>query len=90
MHYSLIFLPYYLQSGGLLSVIVDAYLSGMLYDALIVPVAINYDKLVDGNFITEQLGQSKVTATHVLCSHQRQLCEPLVTRNENVNTIINI
>ncbi|XP_047737203.1 glycerol-3-phosphate acyltransferase 1, mitochondrial isoform X2 [Hyalella azteca] len=49
-----------MPKGGLLSVILDAYLSGMLDDAMIVPIAINYDKLVDGNFIREQLGQSKV------------------------------
>uniref|UniRef100_A0A6A7G4B3 Glycerol-3-phosphate acyltransferase 1 n=1 Tax=Hirondellea gigas TaxID=1518452 RepID=A0A6A7G4B3_9CRUS len=49
-----------MPKGGLLSVILDSYLSGMLDDAMIVPVAINYDRLVDGNFIREQLGQSKV------------------------------
>lgn len=47
-------------TGGLLSVIVDAYMNGTLDDALIVPIAINYDKLLDGNFIREQMGQSKV------------------------------
>lgn len=46
--------------GGLLSVIVDAYMNGTLDDALIVPIAINYDKLLDGNFIREQMGQNKV------------------------------
>lgn len=47
-------------SGGLLSVIVDAYSNGTLEDALIIPIAINYDRLLDGNFIREQMGQSKV------------------------------
>lgn len=42
--------------------IVDAYLSGLLDDAMVVPIAINYDRLVDGNFIREQLGQSKVSS----------------------------
>ncbi|CAL4126088.1 unnamed protein product, partial [Meganyctiphanes norvegica] len=49
-----------LPKGGLLSVIVDAYNNGTLDDALIVPIAINYEKLMDGNFIREQMGQSKV------------------------------
>ncbi|XP_076036187.1 glycerol-3-phosphate acyltransferase mino isoform X2 [Oratosquilla oratoria] len=49
-----------MPKGGLLSVLVDAYVSGTLDDALIVPIAINYDKLLDGNFIREQLGQNKV------------------------------
>lgn len=49
-----------MPKGGLLSVIVDAYMNGTLDDALIVPIAINYDKLLDGNFIREQMGQSKV------------------------------
>lgn len=47
-------------TGGLLSVIVDAYSNGTLGDALIIPIAINYDRLLDGNFIREQMGQSKV------------------------------
>ncbi|KAL7641730.1 UNVERIFIED_CONTAM: hypothetical protein RMT77_007604 [Armadillidium vulgare] len=49
-----------LPKGGLLSVIVDAYLNGTLDDALIIPIAINYDRILDGNFIREQLGQKKV------------------------------
>nr|XP_045604760.1 glycerol-3-phosphate acyltransferase 1, mitochondrial-like isoform X1 [Procambarus clarkii] len=49
-----------MPKAGLLSVIVDAYTNGTLDDALIVPIAINYDRLLDGNFIREQMGQSKV------------------------------
>lgn len=49
-----------MPKGGLLSVIVDAYSNGTLEDALIIPIAINYDRLLDGNFIREQMGQSKV------------------------------
>lgn len=48
-----------LPKVGLLSVIVDAYMDGTVHDALLVPVSVNYDKLVDGNFIREQLGQPK-------------------------------
>ncbi|XP_071530253.1 glycerol-3-phosphate acyltransferase 1, mitochondrial isoform X2 [Panulirus ornatus] len=52
-----------MPKGGLLSVIVDAYSNGTLDDALIVPIAINYDRLLDGNFIREQMGQSKIPET---------------------------
>lgn len=40
--------------------IVDAFNDKSISDALIVPVSINYEKLVDGNFVREQLGQKKV------------------------------
>lgn len=53
----LIFL--YFFQGGILSVIVDAYLDGTIEDALLVPVSMNYEKLVDGNFIREQTGAPK-------------------------------
>jgi glycerol-3-phosphate O-acyltransferase 1/2 len=46
--------------GGLLSVIVDTFMDGVVEDALLVPVGINYEKLVDGNFVHEQLGKPKV------------------------------
>jgi glycerol-3-phosphate O-acyltransferase len=46
-----------------LSVILDAYLDGTIDDALLVPVALNYDKLVDGNFVREQLGMPKQMET---------------------------
>lgn len=43
--------------------IVDAYMDGTVDDALLVPVSVNYDKLVDGNFIRELLGQPKQKET---------------------------
>ncbi|KAL4708558.1 hypothetical protein ACJJTC_014166 [Scirpophaga incertulas] len=49
--------------AGILSVILDAYLDGTIDDALLVPVALNYDKLVDGNFVREQLGMPKQMET---------------------------
>lgn len=52
----------YLQSG-VLSVIVDAFLDGTISDALLVPVSVNYERLVDGNFVREQLGQKKKPET---------------------------
>lgn len=50
-------------SAGILSVILDAYLDGTIDDALLVPVTLNYDKLVDGNFVREQLGMPKQMET---------------------------
>lgn len=52
-----------MPKGGLLSVIVDAYMDGTVEDALLVPVSVNYEKLVDGNFIRELLGQPKQMET---------------------------
>ncbi|KAK6621935.1 hypothetical protein RUM44_001742 [Polyplax serrata] len=52
-----------MPKGGLLSVIVGAYMDGTIEDALIVPMSINYDKLVDGNFISELLGHPKKMET---------------------------
>ena len=42
-----------------MSVIVDAFMDGTVSDALLVPVSVNYERLVDGNFVHEQLGQKK-------------------------------
>ncbi|XP_032523626.2 glycerol-3-phosphate acyltransferase 1, mitochondrial isoform X1 [Danaus plexippus] len=52
-----------LPKAGILSVIMDAYLDGTIDDALLVPVTLNYDKLVDGNFVREQLGMPKQMET---------------------------
>ncbi|XP_072934291.1 glycerol-3-phosphate acyltransferase 1, mitochondrial [Epargyreus clarus] len=49
--------------AGILSVIMDAYLDGTIDDALLVPVTLNYDKLVDGSFVREQLGMPKQMET---------------------------
>lgn len=48
-----------MPKSGVLSVIIDACMDGTIPDALLVPVSINYEKLVDGNFVREQLGQKK-------------------------------
>lgn len=52
-----------MPKGGILSVIIDAYMDGTIEDALLVPVAMNYERLVDGNFVREQLGQPKKMET---------------------------
>lgn len=49
-----------MPKSGILSVIVDAFIDKSISDALLVPVSINYEKLVDGNFVREQLGQKKI------------------------------
>jgi glycerol-3-phosphate O-acyltransferase 1/2 len=38
-------------------------MDGTIEDALLVPVSVNYEKLVDGNFVREQLGQPKQMET---------------------------
>lgn len=48
---------------GVLSVILETFLDGTIEDALLVPVSVNYEKLVDGNFVREQLGQPKEMET---------------------------
>lgn len=40
-------------------VIIDALNSGTIQDALLVPVSVNYERLCDGNFVYEQLGEKK-------------------------------
>lgn len=43
--------------------IVETFMDGTIEDALLVPVSINYEKLIDGNFVKEQLGQPKKMET---------------------------
>lgn len=52
-----------MPKSGLLSVILDAYMDSTIDDALIVPVSINYERLVEGNFIREQMGEPKLAET---------------------------
>jgi glycerol-3-phosphate O-acyltransferase 1/2 len=52
-----------MPKSGILSVIVDAYMDGTIEDALLVPVSMNYERLVDGNFVREQLGMPKKMET---------------------------
>ncbi|XP_065564739.1 glycerol-3-phosphate acyltransferase 1, mitochondrial-like [Artemia franciscana] len=52
-----------IPKAGLLGVIYDAYTSGDIQDALIVPVAISYDRIPDGSFVTEELGKPKKPET---------------------------
>lgn len=49
--------------AGLLSIIVDAYREKVIEDAWIIPVSMNYDRILEGNFVREQLGQPKKKET---------------------------
>ncbi|OWF50789.1 glycerol-3-phosphate acyltransferase 1, mitochondrial-like [Mizuhopecten yessoensis] len=51
--------------GGLVSVVVDAQLNDIMEDAYIVPISINYEKILDGNFNHEQMGLPKVKETFI-------------------------
>jgi glycerol-3-phosphate O-acyltransferase 1/2 len=44
-------------------VIVEAFIDGLIDDAILVPVSVNYEKLVDGNFVNEQMGTPKQKET---------------------------
>ncbi|XP_037946476.1 glycerol-3-phosphate acyltransferase 1, mitochondrial isoform X2 [Teleopsis dalmanni] len=48
-----------MPKGGILSVVVNAFMDHSISDALLVPVSVNYERLVDGNFVREQKGQKK-------------------------------
>lgn len=57
-----------MPKSGLLSVVVDSVLEGIVDDAFIVPVAISYEKLIDGSFVGEQLGKPKVMESFSLAA----------------------
>ena len=41
--------------AGMLSLVVDALWSGSIPDVLVVPVGISYDRILEGNYNSEQL-----------------------------------
>ncbi|XP_076855439.1 glycerol-3-phosphate acyltransferase 1, mitochondrial isoform X2 [Brachyhypopomus gauderio] len=45
--------------AGMLSIVVDALCAGTIPDVLIVPVGISYDRIIEGNYNSEQLGKPK-------------------------------
>ena len=57
-----------MPKSGLLSVVVNSVLEKQIDDVFIVPVGITYDKLMDGNFVAEQLGQEKVNESFTLAA----------------------
>lgn len=50
----------YIFPGGLLNIAIDTLLKRKVEDILVVPVNFSYDKLLEGNYIREQLGKTKV------------------------------
>lgn len=55
-----------MPKGGLLSIVVNTLVDNQVENAFIVPVAISYEKLIDGNFVAEQLGKPKVNESFTL------------------------
>uniref|UniRef100_A0A674N1L3 Glycerol-3-phosphate acyltransferase 1, mitochondrial n=1 Tax=Takifugu rubripes TaxID=31033 RepID=A0A674N1L3_TAKRU len=45
--------------AGMLSIVVDALHFGSIGDVLVVPVGISYDRIIEGNYNSEQLGKPK-------------------------------
>lgn len=41
--------------AGMLSIVVDTMSSGSISDILVVPVGISYDRIIEGNYNSEQL-----------------------------------
>ncbi|RWS14006.1 Glycerol-3-phosphate acyltransferase 1-like protein [Dinothrombium tinctorium] len=57
-----------LPKSGLLSIVIDSVLEGVVEDVYIVPIGISYEKLMDGNFVSEQLGKPKVMESFSLAA----------------------
>uniref|UniRef100_A0A3Q2QRP5 Glycerol-3-phosphate acyltransferase 1, mitochondrial n=1 Tax=Fundulus heteroclitus TaxID=8078 RepID=A0A3Q2QRP5_FUNHE len=45
--------------AGMLSIVVDTLCTGAIRDVLVVPVGISYDRIIEGNYNSEQLGKPK-------------------------------
>lgn len=45
--------------AGMLSIVVDTLWKGTIPDVLVVPVGISYDRIIEGNYNSEQLGKPK-------------------------------
>ncbi|KAJ3608064.1 hypothetical protein NHX12_025114 [Muraenolepis orangiensis] len=45
--------------AGMLSIVVDTLCTGTIPDVLVVPVGISYDRILEGNYNSEQLGKPK-------------------------------
>ncbi|CAG2239696.1 GPAT1_2 [Mytilus edulis] len=53
----------YHPKGGLLSVVMDTLNDGLIEDAYMVPISINYEKILDGNYCNEEMGLPKKRET---------------------------
>uniref|UniRef100_A0A8C8JDW0 Glycerol-3-phosphate acyltransferase 1, mitochondrial n=1 Tax=Oncorhynchus tshawytscha TaxID=74940 RepID=A0A8C8JDW0_ONCTS len=45
--------------AGMLSIVVDALCNGVIPEVMVVPVGISYDRILEGNYNSEQLGKPK-------------------------------
>lgn len=48
--------------AGMLSIVVDTMCTGSIADVLVVPVGISYDRILEGNYNSEQLVSAWVTS----------------------------
>uniref|UniRef100_UPI00398F871B glycerol-3-phosphate acyltransferase 1, mitochondrial isoform X2 n=1 Tax=Pristiophorus japonicus TaxID=55135 RepID=UPI00398F871B len=49
----------YMAMTGLLSIVVDSLYENTITDVMIIPVGISYDRIIEGNYNSEQLGKPK-------------------------------
>ncbi|XP_041065483.1 glycerol-3-phosphate acyltransferase 1, mitochondrial isoform X5 [Carcharodon carcharias] len=49
----------YMAMTGLLSIVVDSLYENTVTDVMIIPVGISYDRIIEGNYNSEQLGKPK-------------------------------
>lgn len=47
--------------AGMLSIVVDTLCTGAIGDVLVVPVGISYDRIIEGNYNSEQLVSFQMT-----------------------------
>lgn len=48
--------------AGMLSIVVDTMCNGSISDVLVVPVGISYDRIIEGNYNSEQLVSAWMSA----------------------------
>lgn len=53
--------------AGMLSIVVDTLCTGSIPDVLVVPVGISYDRIIEGNYNSEQLVSAWMVS--VVCVH---------------------
>lgn len=52
--------------AGMLSIVVDTLCKGSISDVLVVPVGISYDRIIEGNYNSEQLVRALTVYVAVL------------------------
>lgn len=54
--------------AGMLSIVVDALCTGSIPDVLVVPVGISYDRIIEGNYNSEQLVRTEMMSVFALAT----------------------